>query len=86
MEINRINNNYVRSSALLKNKPAAEKTEAKVGDKIEISNEAKILQQQNTSTVDVAAIKEKIDNKFYESNEVYDKVADKILQEFEKTA
>lgn len=83
MEINRINSNYIRSASIPKNKPA-DKTESKVGDKIEISNEAKIMQQQNTSSVDVAAIKERINNKFYESDQVLDKVADKIIEEFEK--
>jgi len=82
MEINRINSNYISSTSIPKSKPAG-KSEAKTSvDKIEISNEAKIMQQQNASSVDVAAIREKIDNKSYESDEVYGKVADKILQEF----
>jgi len=85
MEINRINNSYIRTTTVPKGKPA-EKPESKVGDKIEISNEAKIMQQQNTPTVDVAAIREKITNNYYESDEVYEKVADKILEEFKKTS
>lgn len=80
MEINRINNSYLRPATVQKNKPT-EKSESKVGDKIEISNAAKIMQQENAPTVDVAAIREKITNKFYESSEVYEKVAENIMKE-----
>ncbi len=85
MEINRINGSYMRPTSVQSNKPAG-KSENKVGDKIEISDAAKIMQQQNVSTVDVAAIKEKITNGFYNTEEVYEKVAEKILEEFNKTA
>ena len=84
MEINRINNSYLRTTSVPKNKPS-EKSESKVGDKIEISNEAKIMSQQSAPTVDVAAIREKISNNFYNTDEVLSNVADKILQEFNKS-
>ena len=80
MEINRINSNFIPTTSTSKKK-AVSTTESKVGDKIEISNEAKILQQQNVSTKDLSGIKENIDNKFYDTPEVLDKVADNIMKE-----
>jgi|GEM_PF-1295685 hypothetical protein len=80
MEINRINSNFIPTTSTSKKK-AVSTTESKVGDKIEISNEAKILQQQNVSSKDLSGIKENIENKFYDSDEVIDKVADNIIKE-----
>lgn len=52
---------------------------SKKSDKLEISNEARIL-QSNESQKDLAAIQEKIQNNFYNSDEVINKTASAILK------
>ncbi len=53
-------------------------------DKLEISNEAKSMVNQTANVKDLAAIKQKIDNGFYNSEEVIQKVASAILKEINK--
>ena len=53
-------------------------------DKLEISNEAKSMLNQTANVKDLAAIKQKIDNGFYNSEEVIQKVASAILKEINK--
>jgi anti-sigma28 factor (negative regulator of flagellin synthesis) len=50
-------------------------------DKLEISNEAKLLQTNSAESKKLELIREKIANKFYDSDEVLGKVADKILED-----
>jgi len=56
----------------------------KVQDKIEISAEAKILQDQK-HTAKINAIKEKVESGFYNSDEVISKVADKVFEEINES-
>lgn len=54
---------------------------AKPADKLEISEQAKILNEGKVSPKDLEAIRAKIDQGFYNSEEVLSKVADAILKE-----
>jgi len=49
-------------------------------DKIEISEEARSL-QSNSGVRDLSEIKKRIESKFYNSKEVIEKVAEKILKQ-----
>ena len=58
------------------NKPG----ESPVKDKIEISNEARTL-QNSPGVKDLSEVKKRIESKFYNSKEVIEKVAEKILKQ-----
>ncbi|QQS35436.1 MAG: hypothetical protein IPM56_14460 [Ignavibacteriales bacterium] len=80
MEIKGISNNQYFSKEV--NKPKVEQeNQNPQKDKLEISREAKLLQSNSAETKDLDAIREKIDSKFYNSDEVLNKVAEKILEE-----
>lgn len=69
------------------NKEAQEETKAgaaKKKDTLEISDDAKILMQKEASKADLGAIREKISNGFYNSEEVLDKVAAGVLKDLEE--
>jgi negative regulator of flagellin synthesis FlgM len=80
MQIRGISNNN-----LFVNNPKEKKTETAQPqdpkDKIEISSEARDLAKTELSQQRVVEIKQRIDSKFYDSNEVLSKVADKLLDE-----
>lgn len=57
------------------------KKEVQKKDSLEISKEAKELHQKSEQLKDLSAIKERIKTGFYNSDEVLDKVADRILKE-----
>jgi len=76
--INRLHEQYKQNS---KHKNVKQKNST---DKIEISEEAKQLQAQNVDAQEITKVRDKIDNGFYNSDEVLNKVADKILKEFDK--
>lgn len=60
--------------------PVKQEATKKAGqDKIEISQEAKILKDKSLK---INEIKAKVESGFYNSDEVISKVADKILEEF----
>ncbi len=52
-------------------------------DKLEISQEAKLLQGKS-EVKELSDVKKRVNNKFYDSKEVVDKIADKILKELRK--
>jgi len=52
----------------------------KLTDKIEISDEAKKLYESSRPVKDLSAIKERIETKYYDSDDVIGKVADQILK------
>lgn len=81
MEIKGIgNNNYIPLQDIKKVQTPASEIEKKQ-DKLEISNEAKIMQAKNESTKDLSLIQQKIQNKFYESDQVLNSTADAILKQ-----
>lgn len=53
----------------------------KFKDKLEISDDAKILMNNEVSKKDLAAIRERINNNYYNSDKVLDQVASKILKD-----
>uniref|UniRef100_A0A7V2ZI53 Flagellar biosynthesis anti-sigma factor FlgM n=1 Tax=Ignavibacterium album TaxID=591197 RepID=A0A7V2ZI53_9BACT len=57
------------------------KKEVHKKDSLEISKEAKELQQKSEQVKDLSSIKEKIKSGFYNSEEVLSKVADRILKD-----
>lgn len=57
------------------------KKEVQKKDSLEISKEAKELHQKSEQLKDLSVIKERIKTGFYYSDEVLDKVADRILKE-----
>ncbi len=85
MDIKKVSGNEYFSNEILKHK---EKTSKDVPvnqqqDKLEISNEAKVMNEKvEASKLDV--IKQKVAQKYYDSDEVLNKVADKILNEINK--
>ena len=62
-------------------KTGSKNASAKPADKLEISEQAKILNEGKVSPKDLEAIRAKIDQGFYNSDEVLSKVADAILKE-----
>ncbi len=81
MNIKGINNQYQYSKDVKNNK--FEKTDKKSDkDKLEISDKAKVLSNvQQEEAKKLEDVKNKIDSKFYDSNEVIAKVADKIVKD-----
>jgi hypothetical protein len=85
MDIKKVSGNQYFSNEILKNIEKAVK-DAPTGtkqDKLQISKEAKVMNEKvEASKLDV--IKQKLAQKFYDSDEVLSKVSDKILNELNK--
>jgi anti-sigma28 factor (negative regulator of flagellin synthesis) len=82
MEIRNVLSSVYKSDDKFKS-PSGKTTDAVKKDKIEISEQAKAL--QNTGeTKNLAEIQKKIDSGFYNSDAVISKVADAILKEIGK--
>ncbi len=76
------NNNYSYNNRDVENKKEKDSTkESKVEDKLEISEEAKAMGKDNLQSKKLAVIKERLDNNFYNSDEVTKKVAQEIFKE-----
>ncbi len=75
------NNNYYQRDLPGKVSESKETSgsESKIQDKLELSDEAKKIQNSASNTKNLDEIKAKIDSNFYNSNAVISKVADKIL-------
>ncbi|MHB8904493.1 MAG: flagellar biosynthesis anti-sigma factor FlgM [Melioribacteraceae bacterium] len=83
MEIRGVSNNPLFVNQTKNNKPEeAQNQEAK--DKIVISPEARDMAKVDLSPARLEEIRERINTKFYDSDEVLNKVADKILVEVAK--
>ena len=82
MNIKPISNNYsYNNNKELEGKKGKESAnESKIEDKIEISEQAKVMNKENLQTKKLALIKDRIDSNFYNS----DKVAKKVAQEIYK--
>lgn len=83
MEIKGVNNSYnPYQDAQVKAKTEAVNNEQnKKADKLELSSAAKELQSKNVDSAKVAEAKDKVNQGFYNSGEVINKVADSILKE-----
>ena len=75
------NSNYYQQNSSGKVSESKEKpgSESKIQDKLELSDEAKKIQNSNSNTKNLDEIKAKISQNFYNSDAVISKVADKIL-------
>jgi len=80
MQIRGLSNNplFVDSS---KGKKTNSVQQGEPKDKIEISTEARDLAKTDTAQQRLEEIKKRVDSKFYDSDAVLNKVADKILDE-----
>ena len=83
MEIRGVSNNPLFVNQAKNNKPEeAQNQDAK--DKIVISSEARDMAKVDLSPARLEEIRERINTKFYDSDEVLNKVADKVLVEVAK--
>ncbi len=84
MDIKKISNSQYFTNETPKQKEKVSKSDAsKTQDKLEISNEAKVMNEKvEASKLDV--VKQKIAQKFYDSDEVINKVSETILNEVNK--
>lgn len=82
MQIKPVNNSpYYTREVPGKNSDPKESGENKIKDKLELSEEAKNIQKTQGDNTNMDTIKERIKNKFYDSQDVVNKVADNILKE-----
>ncbi|HUX92326.1 MAG TPA: hypothetical protein VMV36_00855 [Ignavibacteriaceae bacterium] len=65
-------------------KKTQESADNKSKDQLVLSPEAQNLQKSQTQNKSLEEIKEKINNKSYDSDDVINKVADKVLQDIKK--
>lgn len=85
MEIKGVSNGQSFSKEIGKPKVGQE-SDSPRKDKLEISEEAKLLQNNPVESKKLEIIRERIANKFYDSDEVLNIVADKILQDIKSPA
>ncbi|MBI9073616.1 MAG: flagellar biosynthesis anti-sigma factor FlgM [Melioribacteraceae bacterium] len=83
MEIKGINNNFnpYQDAQVKAKTDAVNNVQNKKSDKLELSSAAKELQSKNVDSTKVAEIKDKVNQGYYNSDEVINKVADTILKE-----
>lgn len=81
MEIKGISNNGFTQSPNKAGKPESNKLN-KPKDSIEISSEAREIVKTDLGSQRLEEIKQKMQNKFYDSDEVINKVAAAIIKEF----
>ena len=82
MEIKGISNNTNMVGSAKINK-AESSPVSEQRDKIEISGEAKELNKSESNSQWISAIRQKIASGFYNSDEVLNKISEKILKEFQ---
>jgi len=83
VEIKGISNNGFTQSPNKVGKPESNKSN-KPKDSIEISSEAREIVKTDLGSQRLEEIKQKLNNKFYDTEEVLSKVADAILKELDK--
>ncbi|PKL82205.1 MAG: hypothetical protein CVV24_11295 [Ignavibacteriae bacterium HGW-Ignavibacteriae-3] len=83
MEIKGVTNSPLFVNKTKNSKPeAAQNQDAK--DKIEISSEARDMAKVDLSPARLEELRNRVDSNFYDSDEVQNKVADKVLAEIKK--
>ena len=81
MNIKPVSNNYSYNNGGLEGKKGKESAgESKIEDKLEISEKAKALNKGNQAKK-LALIKDRLNNNFYNSDEVTKKVSQEIFKE-----
>jgi hypothetical protein len=82
MNIKPVSNNYSYNNRELEGKKGKESgNESKIEDKIEISEQAKVMNKENLQSKKLAVIKDRINNNFYNSDEVAKKVAQEVYKD-----
>ncbi len=82
MNIKPISNNYSYNNKELEGKKSKESAnESKIEDKVEISEQAKVMNKENLQSKKLAVIRDRIDSNFYNSDEVTKKVAQEIFKD-----
>ncbi len=79
MKVTGVNNNINFNNSVPKSEQVQPDKKAVIQDKLEISNKAKELQSNKVKDPEV--IKQRIADKFYDSDEVLNKVASKVLKD-----
>ncbi|MFZ0456119.1 MAG: hypothetical protein WAM24_20390 [Ignavibacteriaceae bacterium] len=76
------NNDYSYNNRGLEGKKGKETaSESKIEDKVEISEQAKVMNKENLQSKKLALIKDRINNNFYNSDEVAKKVAQELYKD-----
>lgn len=83
MQVKGINNNVFSQTPSKVNKPGSNNSASKK-DRIEISSQARDIAKSELGSQRLEEIKQKLNNKFYDTEEVLSKVADAILKELDK--
>ncbi len=83
MNIKGVGNNYSKYTELYKkqDQTSGRQTQKKT-DKLELSDAAKRLKSEGIDPQMLTEVKSKIDNGYYNSDEVIGKVADEIIKQF----
>jgi hypothetical protein len=81
MNIKPVSNNFSYNKELENKKAKDSANESKIEDKLEISDQAKVLNKENLQSKKMAVVKERIDNNFYNSDQVLKKVSEEIYKE-----
>ena len=79
------NNVYFQKDLPQKGQDQSGNANVKIQDKLELSQEAQNIQNSANQVPRSEEISRRINNKFYDSNEVVSQIADKILSEINKT-
>ncbi len=79
MKVTGVNNNINLNNSVPKSEQVQPEKKAVIKDKLEISDKAKELQSNKVKDPEV--IKQRIADKFYDSDEVLNKVASKVLKD-----
>jgi hypothetical protein len=79
VKVTGVNNNINFNNSVPKNEQVQPEKKAVIQDKLEISDKAKELQSNKVKDPEV--IKQRIADKFYDSDEVLNKVASKVLKD-----
>lgn len=82
--ISNTGNHFPANEFVGKSKDTKDNVSPSQVDKLEISAEAKKIQQNSPETKKLEEIKEKIKNKFYDSDDVINHVANAIMKEIKK--
>lgn len=83
MQVKGINNNVFSQTPSKVSKPNSSDSASKK-DRIEISSQARNIAKSELGSQRLEEIKQKLNNKFYDTEEVLSKVADAILKELDK--
>jgi len=83
VQVKGINNNVFSQTPSKVSKPNSSDSASKK-DRIEISSQARNIAKSELGSQRLEEIKQKLNNKFYDTEEVLSKVADAILKELDK--